>query len=374
MEPRPNRAQSPSMSDTVEYANWWSRLLCHDAFDRQFFIPVPPPRAVTRGLEAIERVCFPARRLAGLRVEKPVFVVGLPRSGTTMLYNLLCSHEQAAYVTNSMNVYPSALIAIERLRVALKLDIRGERYLKDSVYTAFGGPSELMTLWGKWTGRRVEDLDWESHPVALTPAMRAQAHEDFARVLYAFGPQATRIISKNPVLQPELLTIQALFPDARFIHIVRDGRMVANSLVKLYRLNNQQLLKIRHPQLKTIVPYPKTRHLQGFMADHGPDTLACTSRVWADTLRLVDEVAPALDHFLEIRYEDLLAEPEAQTRRLFAFCDLPWPAADNRAFGQALAGVGTIHHENRYGDFDVVEAIAGEALARHGYGSMRLGR
>lgn len=356
------------MSDTVEYANWWSRLLCHDAFDRQFFIPVPPPLPVTLALETLERACFPARKLAGLVVEKPVFIVGLPRSGTTMLYNLLCAHERAAYVTNSMNVYPNALIAIERLRTALKLDIRGERYLKDSVYTTFGGPSELMTLWGKWTGRRVEDLDWETQPVALTEAMRAQAHVDFARVLYAFGPPARRIVSKNPVFQPELLTIQAIFPDARFIHIVRDGRMVANSLVKLYRLNNQQILKIRHPHLKSIVPYPKTRRLKGFLDTYGADTLECTSRVWADSLRLVEELAPRLNHFLEIRYEDLLADPEAHTRRLLEFCDLPWPAADNAAFQAALAGVGTIHHENRYGEFDVVERIAGDALARYGYG------
>lgn len=354
------------MENTVEYANWWSRVLCQEAWDRQFFIPVPPPSWSRRTLEAAERICFPAERIADRKVEKPVFIIGLPRSGTTMLYNLLCAHENAAYVTNCMNVYPTALNTIEWLRRALNLNIKGERYLHDSLDVEFGGPSELMTMWGKWTGRKVEDFDWESHPVEVTPAMIAQAHLDFRRVLAAF-PQATRIVSKNPVLQTELPAIQALFPDARFIHIVRDGRMVANSLVKLYRLNNQQLAKIHHPELSHIFPYPKTRRLKEYMDTYGPDSLECAARSWQDTVQLVRQTAPALDGFYEVRYEDLLASPREETEKLLAFCELPWPSESNQAFHAQFGTIGKIRHENRYGNFDVVERVAQDALRMYGY-------
>lgn len=354
-------------AESVTYANWWSRLLCNDAFDRQFFIPVPPPRAVSGTLEAAERLCFPRSKVAHLKVERPVFIVGMPRTGTTMLYNLLCTHEHAAYVTNSMNVYPNALNTIEWLRKTLHLDIKGERYLKDSVYTDFGGPSEMMTMWGKWTGRQVSDLDWESQPLAVTEAMTVQAHEDLQRVLYAFGPQARRVFAKNPVLQPEMLAMQTMFPDARFIHIIRDGRQVANSLSKLSRLNNQQLLKIQHPELKTIVSYPKTRYLKQYIEAFGLESLECTARVWRDTMDLVKRTAPSLNHFVEVRYEDLLASPREEMEKLFAFCDLPWPSDSNSAFQDAFSKVGRIHHTNQYGDYEVVERIAGDTLREYGY-------
>lgn len=351
----------------VEYANWWSKVFCNDAFDRQFFIPVPPPAGVRLALEAVERVLYPPSRMAHLQVEKPVFIIGMPRSGTTMLYNLLCTHEQAAYITNCMNVYPRAMNTIDRLRQALRLNIRGERYLKDSVITDFGGPSELVTLWGRWTGRDGQEWDCEGHPVVPTEAMRAMAHEDLRRVLFAFGPQARRIFMKNPIIQTDLLPLQALFPDAHFVHIVRDGRMVANSLAKLYRLTHEQLDAIRHPLVKGIVPYPRLTKLKAWMEEFGPTSVETTARVYDETLKLVRRTAPQLTHFHELRYEDLLAAPEAETRRLFDFCDLPWPAADNARFAEALGQVGVIHHQNDYGDFARIEAIAEASMRDFGY-------
>lgn len=356
----------PAPSDRVRYANWWSKVFCGDAFDRQFFIPVPPPALLRLALEAVEAWRYPASRLAHLKVERPVFIVGLPRSGTTMLYNLLCAHPEAAYINNSMNVYPRAMVTIDRLRVALRLNIQGERYLKDSVITDFGGPSELMSAWGRWTGRAAEDTNWEDHPLEVTEAMRAQAVEDFQRALFV-RPGSRVVIAKNPVLQTDLLAIQELFPDARFVHIVRDGRQAANSLAKLYRLNNSQLLKIQHPLLRSIVPYPRLSQLSAWMEAYGPDSLDTTARVWDQSLALVRRTRPALRHFHELRYEDLLAAPEAQTRELLDFCGLPWPGEGASAFHEQLQGVGVIHHRNDYGDFERIERIAGEGLRAHGY-------
>jgi hypothetical protein len=355
------------MDTPVEYANWWSRAFFHDAFDQQFFIPVPPPAWASRLLEATERLAFPASKVAHHLVEKPVFVIGLPRSGTTMLYNLLAAHEQAAYITNAMNSFPDAIGSIEWLRKALQLNVRGERFLKDSVVTEFGGPSEMQMFWGRWTGRDIVDLDWESNPVEVTDAMIARVHLDLKRVLHAFGPAARRIVIKNPVFQPEMPALQQMFPDARFIHIVRDGRMVANSLIKMYRRNNAQLERIRHPLMRSINPYPRTRTLSGIMAAYGPDTVEATAHVWQDSIQLVRRLAPTLNHLIEVRYEDLLADPHGETARLLEFCDLPWPSPSQSAFHEQLAGVGSIHHENRYGDFEVVERIAGETLAHYGY-------
>jgi hypothetical protein len=355
------------MAATVEYANWWSRVFFSEAFERQFVIPIAPPSWSRRTLEAVERVVFPQALMASRVVTKPIFIIGLPRSGTTMLFNLLAAHEQAAYVTNCMGSYPSALNTIDALRRKLNLNIRGERYLGDSLYTDFGGPAELMLMWGKWTGRTVQELDWESHPVVVTPAMEAAAQQDFKRVLHAFGPQARRMISKDPMCQPDLLTIQALFPDAKFVHIVRDGRMVANSLIKLHNLNNQQLKKIRHPLLESIVTYPRIAGLARYIDEYGVDSLECTARVWEDTIQLVRRTAPQLGSFYELRYEDLLAAPQQETAKLLEFCELPQPSEQNVNYCREFAGIGKIQHENRYGGFEVVERVAAKTMAQYGY-------
>lgn len=355
------------MPEPISYANWWSRLLFQQAFERQFVIPVPPPRWTSWALAAAERTFFPASRVGATRVEKPVFVIGLPRSGTTMLFNLLASHEQAAYFTNSMAAYPRSLVAIEKVRRGLRANVRGERYLGDSLYAELGGPAELMTFWGRWTGRGVDDLDWEGHPVTVTAALAARVQQDFQRAQYAFGPQARRMILKDPLLQPDLLAVQAIFPDARFIHIVRDPRMVANSLVKLQRLNNAQIQRIRHPELSHMVVYPRVGRLQEYLATYGEESIETTARVWADAIELVRQAAPKLPNFLELRYEDMVAAPETHARTLFDFCELPWPVEDNADFRRELAGVGHIHHENRYGDFEEVERAVGATMARFGY-------
>lgn len=348
------------------YANWWSELFFKQTFERQFVIPVPPPAWSRRGLALAEKLLYPEARLGAREVEAPVFIIGLPRSGTTMLYNLLCAHERAAYVTNSMNAYPDSILTIEALRKRLKLDVRGERYLNDSLYIEFGGPAELMTMWGQWTGRRPEDLDWESNPVSVTPEMSRRARGDFKRVLAAF-PKGERLIAKNPVFQTELLAIQEMFPDARFIHIVRDGRMAANSLAKLNRLNNEQLARIDHPELTTMLSYPKIRNLASYVAEYGAESLECTARVWRDTVELVRRTIPSLNHVLEIRYEDILADPRGRIAEVLDFCGLGWPEPDNAKFAAEFAGIGVIHHRNRYAGFEVVEQVAAETLARYGY-------
>src|SRR5579885_1085122 len=96
----------------AEYANWWSKLLFKKAFEQQFVIPVPPPWIMRAGLKLLENTVF-RRDLSRIKIDRPIFIVGLPRSGTSILYDLLCAHEQAAYVTNCINAFPEAPIAIE---------------------------------------------------------------------------------------------------------------------------------------------------------------------------------------------------------------------------------------------------------------------
>jgi len=218
----------------VQYANAWSRWLFRRTFEEQFIVTNPGNSLRERFLGLMERWAFTPRGLSELPVDRPVFIIGLPRSGTTLLYHLLCAHEQAAYVTNAMRAYPTAMGTVEWGRKFFRLDARGDRFLGDSITEDFGSPAEPNYFLSRWFGRTLSALHWpQLRGEDLSAEQRALVQEDVRRVLLAFGGLGRRWVAKSPVLQTELLLMQDLFPDAHFVHIVRDPRPTANSLLKL---------------------------------------------------------------------------------------------------------------------------------------------
>ncbi|MDD4974737.1 MAG: sulfotransferase [Bacteriovorax sp.] len=358
------------MQQKNQYANWWSKLLFKKKFENQFFIPVPASAIEEKIFKTIEKYKF-NHDFSQIPITKPIFIVGLPRSGTSMLYNLLCAHEKAAYITNSINACPESICTIEWLRKKFNFNASGERFLADSINTDFGSPSEPALLWGKWMGRDVDSLYWEEKRLACFSSEKIQEiYTDVRRILFTFGGLKNndkRFICKYPVMQTELRMVQDLFPDAHFIHIVRDSRPAANSLLKLYHLTNNQIKKIKHPWVTYIVPYPRVKTLQGYIDQFGADDIRTTANVWQDSIELVHQTAPDLKNFIEVRYEDILTNPSLELKRLFDFCELNWPSVDNKSFQSEFEIIGITHHQNNYKDFEVIESITGRMLKKLKY-------
>jgi len=99
---------------------------------------------------------------------------------------------------------------------------------------------------------------------------------------------------KSPANLPEMETIQTLLPEARFIHIIRDGRDVALSLREVW---------------------------------FGPETLEESAEAWVQAIANARSQRRNLRHYLEIRYEILLQRPKETLRTVCAFLDLPWTPA-----------------------------------------------
>lgn len=358
------------MQQKNQYANWWSKLLFKKKFENQFFIPIPSSAIEVGLFKTIEKLKFNLP-FEQIEIKKPVFIVGLPRSGTSMLYNLLCAHENAAYITNSINACPESICTIEWLRKKFNFNASGERFLADSINTDFASPSEPALLWGKWIGRDVDSLYWEEKRIGSFSKEKIQEiYTDIRRILFTFGGlknNQKRFICKYPVMQTELRMVQDLFPDAHFIHIVRDSRPAANSLLKLYHLTNNQIKKIKHPWVTYIVPYPRVKSLKTHIENFGADDIRTTAHIWKDSIELVHQTAPDLLHYTEVRYEDILANPKAELKKLFDFCELDWPAFGNTAFAKELENVGIIHHKNNYKDFEVIEGITKDMLIKLKY-------
>lgn len=358
------------MQQKNQYANWWSRLLFKKKFENQFFIPIPPSVIEDKLFKTIEKFKF-NHDFSPIPITKPVFIVGLPRSGTTMLYNLLCAHEDAAYITNSINACTESICTIEWLRKKFHLNASGERFLADSVNTDFGSPSEPTMFWAKWINRDIVSLYWEEkRKEHFTPTKIEEIYTDIKRILFTFGGlknNKKRFICKYPALQTELRMVQDLFPDAHFIHIVRDSRPASNSLLKLYHLTNNQIKKIKHPWVTYIVPYPRVKNLKNYVEEFGADDIRTTAHVWKDSIELVHQTAPDLKHFIEVRYEDILKNPKEELEKLFSFVGLHWPSPDNKAFQHEFEIIGKTSHKNNYKDFEIIENITKDMLKKLNY-------
>lgn len=356
----------------MEYRNLAAKVLLARQWENQHLVPLEQPASRKAFLRLLSKTVL-RPNIEGVEVVAPIFIIGTPRCGSTMMQEILSTHDDIAFFTHSMDMFgdPELFRAADWMRRGLGLDVKGERYLKDSVFVDGGSPSEAMRFWGDSLKLDPYSLTWPHYRIDHFSAEQiAEIKNTLRHVIACFKERgSTRFLNKSPALLTEVLLLQDLFPDARFVHLVRDGRMVANSLIKLFRLQQAQDIKVNHPMFKDhpFVPYPRVPGLEEAAERWGLDDVRTTATVWDSSVKLINSIRPQIRNFYEVRYEDVLAHPREEVQKIFDFCELGPLRAGGEAFERRISGVGIIHHTNKYGDFDVVEEIAGDSLRKYGY-------
>lgn len=355
------------MTTNVTYRNWLSRLLLKHSYEWQFIIPLMhPPAAGVRLFEWYERFVLRVD-VSDIEIDRPIFLVGVPRSGTTMLQDILCAHPDVAYFTNAMHLYPTCICAVEDLRKRFRLDFDGDRFLRDGVRVGTGTPNEGHAFFARWLNRDPYALDpVEARFADLSDEQRASMGRTIRKVLWSFGDDK-RFFNKNPNAIFYLPMIRDAFPDARIIHIVRDARQVANSMLKLYARTQEQLARIPNRDDRPFVPYPRYARLREHVEAYGANDLRTTAHIWRDAMATVAKHRESLPHFYEVRYEDILTDPDGEIAKICDFCELEEPALEANDFWRKINGVEDRSSTNQYGDFEVVESICEPHLAQYGY-------
>lgn len=145
-------------------------------------------------------------------------VVGSPRSGTTLLRLMLDAHSELSIPpeTGFLTLGPSLRGKGEKLR----------RNFYDAIVN-YGHPGP------SWNDFEISKEDFWSALSEITPFSVAEGYRAFYR-LYATRRGKPRWGDKTPVYCKHLDTIRQLLPEARFIHIIRDGRDAALSLRRMW--------------------------------------------------------------------------------------------------------------------------------------------
>jgi tetratricopeptide (TPR) repeat protein len=213
----------------------------------------------------------------------PVLIIGMPRSGTTLVEQIVSMHPEVG--------------AGEELHFWNQRGAEWHRsYLSENDSAANG------TAGNEKPGVSAEEQteDPAENPLVL-PEFLAKAAADYLRVLRTIAPTAARVTDKMPFNFLWAGLIHMAFPRAIIIHC-------------------------RRAAVDTALSIHQTHFLPTLAFPTGGTELVAYFR---DYQRLIDHwrrVLPA-DHFIEVDYEDLTSAPEPVIRRIVAACGLPWDDA-----------------------------------------------
>lgn len=164
-------------------------------------------------------------------MDRPMFIIGCPRSGTTITLDLLCMHQSLAWVSHKVDRSPDRLELSKQNRI-YDIPFLGKfLYLNKKKSKRLPFPVEPWNFWDTYLSR----FQWERF--GNIPPHRAnenditrQEIETIRKVINTICKyqNKTRFLSKYTDF-PRIKYLTQAFPDAIFIHIIRDGRAVANS-------------------------------------------------------------------------------------------------------------------------------------------------
>jgi hypothetical protein len=200
-------------------------------------------------------------------------IVGVGRSGTTMLRLMLDAHPELT-IPPETHFVPELIDAIgegatpeQAVRVMTAVRQWGDLHTE---------PEEVLERW-----RRLDSFE-------AGPALRA---------FYEIFPERqgkSRYGEKTPAYVKNMLKIEGVLPEARFIHVIRDGRDVALSRWK-----------------RTL-------------GDKDPAPASQVAETWARRIRRAQRHGRKLEHYIELRYEDLVTDTEPNLRRICEYLELEW--------------------------------------------------
>lgn len=249
--------------------------------------------------------------LRGVDVKQPpIFVLGHWRSGTTMLHELMVLDQRHGSPTTYACLLPNIFMHTEHFaRRFLNFIVPANRPM-DNMAAGWDKPQEdefaILNL-GLPSPYEMLAFPNESLPPksyltidTLPPADLAHWKDELRWFLIQVQhtTRCQRLVLKSPTHTARIKTLLEMFPDARFVHIVRDPHVVFPSTVHLWKT-----LYRRHGLQVT-----EGAHLDEYVLD--------TFNVMYEHFERDRSLIPA-GHFCELKYEELVRDPAGSLRSIY---------------------------------------------------------
>ncbi len=261
-----------------------------------------------------------------------VMVGGSPRSGTTLLRNMLTSHPQLAVPNESRFIASVYRVLLEQ-----------------------GRTGDMPLAWSLVRDHASFQF-WQLDRAALREVVASEApasYADLVRALYAAYAMShgkPRAADKTPANAYRFPLLASMFPGSGFVHLVRDPREVSMSL-----------------------------SLQPWQVGG----IGRAARLWRTWVRAAHAAGRQLDgSFIEVRYEDVVAQPERELRRVCELGKIDFDPAMLDYTAERTLKSGSQFSRSReriqrnarrwqdemsLDDIAVVELVAGDLMDRLGY-------
>lgn len=272
----------------------------------------------------------------------PIYVLGVGHSGTTILYKMVALHPDTTWfsqysqrggVIPGRTRMPFGRTVERALRVAIGPDWRKEtgsrrRTLRRAIVPS---PNEARPIWS-----HLLPLD---HPIDDSESVR-RIRTMFEAEHRFWGKPF--LVTKPLWLFRHLDVLHAAYPNAKFVHIVRDGRAVALSL---------------RPKFSRRGESPR-------------EALGAAAARWVDVLSRVDAARGDMD-VTELRYEDLCEDVPGNLRRVLSFAG---PAEDRYPFHRCPSTLTPTNSKWLGGakawELEILDDVQREYLERYGYAAI----
>jgi hypothetical protein len=234
------------------------------------------------------------------------FIVGVPRSGTTMLRLMLDAHSELAIPPKTMF-----------LNLFLRSNCK-QLSIHEFVYQLADSP--------RWAVFGFEHDELINSMGAILKKSSANIPELIRSHYQAYAQKQGKTRwggEKSGIQLKSMLEISLVLPEAHFIHIIRDARSVVLSLKKAYFTKNRNVVALANN--------------------------------WVTSITKAREKAQKLPHYVEIKYEDLVLSTELNLQSICKFIDLPYQSSMLNYYQNASSRLEELKRDPQYGDYKTAD-------------------
>ncbi len=260
--------------------------------------------------------------------EKPVFIVGHWRTGSTLLHQLMSLDKQFISPTVFQVTVPDCFVSIEKYYKPFMGKVMGKKRPMDNVSFGPDAPQEdEFALFRMTQQSPLQKLVFPDQPgyflmqdETFSRAMPPSA--DWEKALVRFYKKLAytsgkRLLIKNPFHSMRIVGLKKLFPDACFIHIYRNPLDVVPSTMNMWDIiARQNCLKNgwRKPDVAEV------SRLYRVMAEHIDVALKGMGK----------------EASVRVKFEALENDPVGEVRRIYAHFGISWSAQFESAMAAFL--------------------------------------